>query len=71
MKPANTHLSTATAELPCALGMGEEALTEAAQLCGGLSDAETCGDQDDSERESLREASSLGFHGAGDVCKGL
>lgn len=67
MKLANTHLSTATVELPCALRMGEKALTEAAQLYGGLSDAETCGDLDDSERESLRQASSLGFHTAEDM----
>lgn len=54
MKLANTHLSTATVELPCALRMGEEALTEAAQLYGGLSDAETCGDLDDNEGEWKR-----------------
>lgn len=67
MKLANTHLSTATVELPCALRMGEEALTEAAQLYGGLSDADTCGDLDDNERESLREASSLFFRTAEDT----
>lgn len=67
MKLANTHLSTATVELPCALTMGEEALTEAPQLYGGLSEVETCGDLDDNERESLHEASSLGFHTAEDM----
>lgn len=61
------HPSAATAELPCALRMGEEALTEAAQFYGGLSDVETCGDLDDNERESLREASSLGFRTAEDM----
>lgn len=63
------HLFSAEVELPCALGMGGEALTEAARLCEELSDEEACQGPDDNERELLYELFLFVFHTAEDMWK--
>lgn len=63
------HLFSAAVELPCALRMGGEALTEAARLYEELSDEEACRDPDDNERESLYESFLFVFHTVEDMWK--
>lgn len=55
----NVHLFTAIVELPCALRMEEDTLTEAGQLHGELSAEET--GRDEGDKELLDEAPSPGF----------
>lgn len=69
MKLADMHLSSAEVELPCALRMGGEALTEAGRVYEELSDEGACRVPDDNERESLYELFLFVFHTVEDMRK--